>query len=147
MAGSWIVAGNVLGRLDDPEGGVGDLVEGQDLLGPRLVEADPERQGIGAGIRDVQHLADRRNVRLPVRPEDPFGDVEDEVGLQPFEAGVGFVVGFDKEDLIPLLEDLRMAEIVSSESHSASRSSGGSSSSSLFSLLRASIERGFHSGF
>src|SRR4030043_1182667 len=90
--------------LYDPEGGRGDLVIGEDLLGPRLVQADAQGQRVGAGVGDPQHLTDRRDVGFAVRTDQALGDVEDEVGPEFFEMEIGLIVGFDQENFVSLGE-------------------------------------------
>ena len=65
---------------------------GEDVLRPRLVEAERERERVAARVRDVEELADRRNVGLAIRAVEAFGDVEDDVGSLGAEA-LGEVFG------------------------------------------------------
>jgi hypothetical protein len=59
----------------------------KDLLRPRLVEAERQREWIAARIGDAVELADRRDVRLTVGTVASLGDVEHDVRpgrAQPF---------------------------------------------------------------
>ena len=53
---------------------------GEDLLGASLVKREPEGERVAARVRDLQVLADRRDVRLAARTARPLGNVEDDVG-------------------------------------------------------------------
>jgi hypothetical protein len=55
-------------------------------------------------VRNPQHLADRGDVGFPVRPDEPLGHVEDEVGPDFLEMKIGLVVGFDRDDFVSLTE-------------------------------------------
>ena len=92
------------GRLDDQESGIGDAVIGKDFLGPRFVETDAERQRIGSGVGNIQHFAYRRDVGLAIRPEDPLGDIENQMRPETLETRVGLIVGFDREDAMTFSE-------------------------------------------
>jgi hypothetical protein len=43
-------------------------------------------------------------VRFAVRADEPFGDIEDEVGSEIPEAIVGLFIGFDRENIVSLAE-------------------------------------------
>ncbi len=63
-------------------------MEGEDLLRPRLVEAERECEGIAAGVGNSVELADRRHVRFAIHAVQPLGDVEDYVwSCSPEELG------------------------------------------------------------
>ena len=83
----------IVRRLGQHEGSRGHPAMGENLLGSGLVQCEAERERIRGVAGHAEELADCRNVRLAVRPVEPFGDVEDEVGPeqgQPRgEAGVG----------------------------------------------------------
>src|SRR5260221_632509 len=68
------------GRAHEPPVGGRNAARAEDLLGPRLVEAECQRERVAAGIRNAVELADGRDVRLAVRTAKSFGDVEDDVG-------------------------------------------------------------------
>src|SRR6476646_926176 len=69
----------VFDSLDDGKPGRGNLVEGQSLLRPGLVEAERESERIAAAIGDSEKLADRRDVRLAIHSAESLGDVEDDI--------------------------------------------------------------------
>ena len=59
-----------LAGLDDPEGRIGDAVIREDFLGPRLVEAEAQGQGVRPRVRQVENFAHRRNVGFAVGPDE-----------------------------------------------------------------------------
>src|SRR4029078_2374848 len=66
--------------IDQCECGVRNSAGRQNILGSRFVEAEGEREWIAAGVRDIEKLTDRGDVRLAVRSAESLGDVEDDVG-------------------------------------------------------------------
>src|SRR6266702_3569206 len=54
---------------------------GEDLLRPSLVKCERQCQRVGAGIGDVQVLAQRRHVRLAAGAVQALGHVEDNLGV------------------------------------------------------------------
>src|SRR5690606_39675288 len=63
-----------------------------------LVEREPERERVAAGVAHVEELADRGDVRFAVRAVQAFGDVEDYVGPGPGELQWEFWVCFQAGD-------------------------------------------------
>ena len=59
-----------------------DAVVGEDLLGAALVQTDRQGQGIASRVGHAPELAEGRHVGLAVRAPEPFGHVEDDVGLR-----------------------------------------------------------------
>ncbi len=84
---------HVLRAFNDLELGRGYPVVDQGLFRPRLVEANPQGQGIAPGVRDTPELAERGHVRLSAGAAQAFREVEDYVGLRVAQAqreiGVG----------------------------------------------------------
>jgi hypothetical protein len=68
------------------------------------VQGERQGEGIGGVIGDSQELADRRDVTLPVHPEQPLGDVEDEVGLRLHHPPGEVLVRLETDDLAHALE-------------------------------------------
>ena len=111
-------------RTSDKRRG-GDAVAREDLLRPRLVEAERERERVAARVGNAEELADRGDVRLAIRAVQAFGDVEDDVGARGAEP-LGKVFVRLEADRRRRARRARVAtaSIVSAESHSANSSSG-----------------------
>ncbi len=94
----------LLRSVDDLELGRRYPVVEKALFGPRLVETDPQRQRVTAGIGDTPELAEGGDVRLTAGTPQPFREVEDDIGPGPAQ-GLGEArVGLQPDHLAGLCE-------------------------------------------
>src|SRR5687768_12366677 len=78
---------SIVRRAGQHERGGGHSPMRENLFASRLMQGEAQRERIRSMARHAEELADCRNVRLAIRPVEPFGDVEHEVGAEQRESG------------------------------------------------------------
>ena len=96
----------VVGRLDARERRGGYAAIRQDFLGARLVEREPECERVGAGVRDVQILADGGDERFAALTAQSFRHVEHQIGSLEVELLWEEWVGFETDHAAEETESL-----------------------------------------
>ncbi len=89
----------IVRRTGQHEGRGGYSAMREDLFASRLMQGEAQRERIRSMAGHAEELADCRDVRLAIRPIEPFGDVEHEVGAEQRESGREAGVGLEAIDL------------------------------------------------